>query len=174
MGLKINGFGLMYNDAHTSSFGEAFEKQINIKTSNSDGKYHNIKCKFCGRVNKIPLERIVRKQKAEMELNKKNEKNWQKYGEENILIDRVKGSLISFRCGHCNLGIATSISKKDIEIYNTKEYADEIQSRIDTIMNVAHKKGIKINTTKEKFEVGKLPVTQKDNRMVANKNWNED
>lgn len=148
MGLKMNGFGLMYNDTNTSSMGKDFE--INIQTSNAGGKYHIIDCKFCGTKNKIALEII--KQRLEQEMKVQKAKLGDRIiSEEDKYIDHIKGSMCSFRCGKCNMPISTTISHKDIDIYSTNEYHNEVKKIVDNIENKV-KNGQASLVSKERYE----------------------
>lgn len=148
MGLKMNGFGLMYNDANTSSMGKDFE--VNIQTNNTGGKFHIIDCKWCGAKNKIALEII--KQRLEQEMKSQKAKlNDRQVSEEDKYIDHIKGSMCSFRCGKCNMPISTTISHKNIDIYSTTEYHSEVKKVVDNIENRV-KKGQVSYTTKERYE----------------------
>lgn len=157
MGLKMNAFGLMYNDANTSSLGKDFE--VNIHTSNAGGKYHTIKCSFCGTENRISLEVI--KQKLEFDAKvmraKIEDKDYSRTreGDENLYMDNIKGSVLSFRCGNkrCNMPISTTISKKDIEIYTTKEYGEKVSSFVETANN--NKQSIRGITKQEYLDARK-------------------
>lgn len=141
MGLKINGFGLVYNDAHTSSFGEAFEKGINISTSNKDGKYHTMKCTYCGRTNRIPISAIKQRLEIDSKSAEARAKD-KKTDMDTIAYDRAKGSMLSWYCGNCKMLVSTSISHKDIEIYDVKEYGEEVASKTDSLIRIANRNGI--------------------------------
>lgn len=143
MGLKMNGFGLMYNDANTSSLGKDFE--VNIATSNAGGKFHNIKCTFCGRINKISLQQIKDKLEYDSKVFKASLKD-SRVSEEDKYMDNIKGSMCSFRCGNCNMPVSTTISHKEMDIYETLEYHKEVQKVVDNIQQKGYK-GI----TKEQY-----------------------
>lgn len=147
MGLKMNKFGLMYNDKNTSSFGTDFE--INIQT-NGGGKFHQVKCVFCGRKNNIDL--AVIKQRLEIDKDKVRDRfHNNNVSDEDKYIDNAKGSMLSFRCGACGMPVSTTISKSDIEIYEVNEYQKEVAKVVNSIGD--KEKSGKVNrVSKQQYE----------------------
>lgn len=135
----MNGFGLMYNDAHTSSLGKGFE--VNIQSSNAGGKFHEVKCMFCGTKNRISLAQIKEKLEFDKKVLRAKLGNSQ-VSDEDKYIDNIKGSMMSFRCGKCGMSVSTTISKDDVEIYTTQEYQEKVKTDLSSVAFKANGKGM--------------------------------
>lgn len=147
MGLKMNIYGLMYNDAHTSSLGNAFER--NIVTSSKDNKYHTLRCQFCGRENRISLSLIEQELKRDNAKLKSLLAN-KKVDDETKEMEIIYGSRLAFYCGACKMSITiTRNIDNEIEIPTIKEYNDSIKSYMTSVLNKADKMGINTGNARD-------------------------
>lgn len=124
--------------------GKTLSGRIGIKNNATSykaaGRFHDIKCNFCGRANRISLELI----KAQKEFDDFMRKSLAQNG----ALDEITANqptIVDFRCGACNMPLANTFVPRDdtsssnsfgkAEIYTDTEYAKHVGSIVDSWSN---------------------------------------
>lgn len=146
--------------------GKELTGRIGLRSDNqtsyqASGRFHDMKCNFCGRANRISLELI----KAQKEFDTFMRHSLAQQG----ALDEITANqptIVDFRCGACNMPLANTFVPNDdtsssnsfgkAEIYSDKEYASHLESLVDSWSNKP------IKRVSKEFIANKLKEAESD------------